>query len=783
VGSGAAISVTNTTAAFVIAGNLVEGPTGISVTADASWSLVEDNQVIVHGSGIVVSGASTGIVNNTLQPGAGASGSATAIVTTGASVQVYGNAIDEVANGIVATQGSVSVCANDVQNANVGILVQAGANATVCGNVVAHCGEVGIKTVLTVGSLVVNNTVQSCVGGIFLMHDKDVNATANLVVKASVYGILCEQCGGTVSLNTVIDGWADGIELWKSTALFADNNVSNNLGAAFNAEGGAATIRANLVLRNGVGVTLWNQDTAHLEANVLANNTVGLDVPYGSRQAVASMSGNVVNGVNVDGTLRAGEQVFFYKAANVTIAGGVRDSGFSAGYFGSVSAEGNVVLYEVDTATIDGTLIGHADVGVMAVNSFNVVVRGATITQARVGVAAYGTLTGSGEYGGVGEVPACVVSVKNTSISIPVDPAGTIGISAEACRVQVSNTSVSLVDTGILVDAGSQALIVNASVHDTRVGLDLTGTPHDINVTGTVIARNQYGILARGSVGAFVDDQVTDNVGPGMALLHGARVEVMGSAFLRNGAGLVDAQPCGAPASCGQLVSTANVFAQNRGDGVAVNGTTRFEADQLVDNRGDGARVGSTTLRGVTASGNLVDGVAVSGTFLVRGSTFDHNGRHGATLVGAGDLRNVTSVWNAQAGLRLSPAGVTAADLYVADNFDGILLDEGASAGPVAVPPPSVQGVWGLLGLVAPTASPATLDVHHSAIVANERDAIRAGGQVVNATSNWWGSATGPALDVGDQIGAFQNGVSPTVRFVPYYTDAGMTTVGPVPLL
>jgi hypothetical protein len=64
--------------------------------------------------------------------------------------------------------------------------------------------------------------------------------------------------------------------------------------------------------------------------------------------------------------------------------------------------------------------------------------------------------------------------------------------------------------------------------------------------------------------------------------------------------------------------------------------------------------------------------------------------------------------------------------------------------------------------------------------VGNTRDAMRVGAAVVNATHNYWGKAAGPSVDLADTVGTFQNGVSPAVRFAPFYTDPAMTTTGPI---
>src|SRR5581483_2250791 len=690
-----------------------------------------------------------------------------------------GNAFIYTPTGISAQQGSPSILCNDVHDDSVvnAILVKFTTNATIACNTISSC-QGAIVSVNAIGTLIANNSIDECATGIDVTLTKDAVVVNNTVRFSTGVQLNLWHASGVVQGNVLLDGRADAAVVDHSPLLFANNTIGDNAQAGLRLRDTSTDVEGNLVTRNAVGIALEGGSVPHLRANVLANNTVGLDVPYASRQAVPWMEGNLVNGVNVDGALDPSQQVYFYKAANVSVSGGVRDSGFSAGYFGSLTAQGNVVLYEVDTATVQGALLAHARAGVLAVNSFNVVVQGATILQTQVGVGAMAVPAPS-------EVPPCVVSVKASNVTIPVDPAGTVGIDAQGCRVQVLRTNVSLVDTGIRADASSPLLVVNASVTDARVGLDVAA--RDLNVTGSLVARNGVGLLARGSVGSLVEDRIEDNAGPGLVLASGADLRLLGNALTGNGAGVVDVQPCGGPATCGKVEAEGNLVADNRGDGASINGTTTWRGDRFLANRGTGARLGSATLVDVVASGNDRDGVEARGAFTLRGSSFDHNGRHGAYLVGSGDLADSSFTSNAGAGIRASPTSITALGLNVSDNLDGILFDD-ASASPVApsvpaTPPPvSVQGVWGLLG-GAGLAGASVMDVHRSLFVGNERDAIRAGSAFVNATSNYWGSPMGPPVDVADQAGAYQNGVSPGVRFLPYYTDPGMTTTGPVGLL
>lgn len=775
------IRLHNVTKAFVVRDNSIAASVGIQVEEAAGAGRIDNNKLVVYGTGVSVIDADPLVANNSFVGDASIAGYNTGVALVRSNARVESNAFIYTPIGVNAEQGSPTIACNDIHDDTVvnAVRVHLTTNATIACNTLSSC-QGGIVSTDAIGTVIVNNSVDQCIFGIDVTLTKDATVRNNTVRLSTTTQLNLWHASGVVEGNVLVDGRADAVVMDHSPLLLANNTIQGHAGAGIRLVGSSGDVEGNLVARNSVGIQLQAGSVPHLRANVMTNNTVGLDVPYASAQAIAWMSGNVVNGANVDGTLVASERVFYYRAANVTVSGGVRDSGFSAGYYGSVSAQGALVLYEVDTATVTGTLVGHANVGVHAVNSFNVVVQGASIVQTGIGVWAEAVPMPT-------PVPPCVVSVKDTNVTIPVDPVGTVGILATQCRINVLRTSVSLVDTGIKVDAGSPTLLANVTVRQASVGLDLVGAPDALNVSGSLVAQSRIGVLASSSRGDFVDNRVEGNAQAGLLLASGANLRLLGNRFTGNGAGVVDTMPCGVGYTCSKVRAEGNLFADNLGDGARVNGSSSFRGDQFLRNRGDGARLGSATLRDVVASDNDVDGVDVRGSFDVRGSAFERNGRHGATLVGGGALRESAFRFNDEAGIRLFATYVTAYDLNVSRNFDGILFDEAPSvttpAGPV--PAVSAQTVWGLLGAygAGPLQGPDPLDIHHSVLAGNERDGIRAGGAVVNATSNYWGTPTGPAVSVADQVGAYRNGVSPSVRFLPYYEDADMTTVGPAPSL
>lgn len=762
--SGTAILIQDTTVSYVVRGNILEGSTGLRIRNASAPPLVQDNHFIVRTTGVFVSNADAVIRDNTFVTPGGYVG--TGIKVEYSAAVIHANSIDSIANGIVALRGSTTITSNDIHRANTGIFVDLEAYTVITGNNVTVSGTAGIYVKTSIHVQVHGNVVWHAVSGIRFQYLKDVDMANNTVRFATGVGVNVQASSGNITSNLVIDGGSDAVQLWGSVMIMVSNRIENNLGIGIVSGGGACDIEANVIVSNDVGISITTTilDPCRLRANVLINNTIGLDIPYAGRQTIFWMEANIVNGVNVDGTLVPSERVYFYHAANVTISGQVRDSGFSAGFFGSLTAQGNVVLYEVDNARIEASVISHAQVGVTAVNSFNVVVEGSAILDTTIGVSAS---VGAAN----GPVPACAVSIKNSTINISIDPPLTVGVDARGCLVNVQNTSIGTVSTGIRLDGSSWGNVSGNRIWGTQTGLDISGLPGEVSVVGNTVLASRVGARFTASAALVLDNEIRGNTRAGV-VLDRSSLTFGGNDIVENGEGVIDLLPCAT--GCSSLDARSNVVARNGGDGVRVNGTSTFRGDLFQANGRTGARLGSATLLDVNASFNGEDGASVAGRLTVRDSEFAVNDRHGLRFVGQADLRDSSFTRNGEAGIRATATFASATRINSSLNMDGLLLDELA---------PGVD-----LGYFAPLdlldVDPGAVDpfvVHLSKFYRNQRDAIRSGVAVVNATHNWFGGA--PSVSVADTVGAFRNGVSPTVRFVPWYEDEAMTTTAPLSLL
>lgn len=777
VTSGIAIKVHNVAKEFRIANNSVNAGTGIQITQTASIGVVQNNQVIVKTTGISVSNADAIVVDNSLIGDASVTNAKKGVVLFNSNSRVESNAFVYVGYGIDAQRGSPRILCNDIHDDVVvaGISVHSTTNATIDCNVITAC-VTAIVSVAAIGTVIVNNTIGTCNAGIDVRITKDVTISNNSIRFSVGTQLYLEATSGNVTGNLILNGQADAVVIVHSPIIFANNTISNHIRVGLRLQTTDANVTANVISRNSVGIAFEGGAIATLTANVMTNNTVGIDLPYGSRQVIVNMSANVVNGINVDGTVNASQRIFFYKEANVNVSGLVIGQ---ANFYGSLTAQGGLVFYEVVNANVNASVIANQNIGVGVVNSFNVNVNSSLILNAQVGIKAQ-TINVTVQ------VPPCAVAVKKVNITIPIDPVATIGVDiGNGCIGIIGQVNVSIVDTGIKVGSNAGITLFNSTIFDTKVGLDIQASPNMTNITGNVIANNHVGARFSGTTGLVINNTFRGNAEVGVRLENSARLTFRNNTVSGNGNGLVDAEVCGGALTCSSIDARGNLFVDNEGDGIRMNGEASFRGDVATGNGGDGFELhGRATLDGVIASDNEGDGARILADFEVEDSNFTGNDEDGLEVRGVGTLRDSNFTFNTQAGIRAKTAYVWAIHLNVSHNFDGIVAGEDLPAiGAPTLPTPNLPGLINLVWDNGPDVVLNPFDVHRSTFLANERDAIRAGASVVNATHNYWGRAEGPSVDVADTVGAFSNGVTPGVRFLPYYIDPAMTTTGPVFLL
>ena len=775
IGTSAGIKIHNVSAHFIVRNNSVSAHVGIQVTATTSVGVVQNNQVLVKAQGIYVANADAVVIDNSLIGDASVSAQKRGVVLYNSNSRVESNAFVYIGYGIEAQRGSPQIVCNDIHDDVLvaGISVHSTTNATIACNIITAC-QTAIVSFASIGTLIVNNSIDTCEAGISVKVTKDVTVANNTIKFSTGTQLYLEATSGNVTGNIIVNGRADAVVVVHSPVLIANNTISNNVDVGIELHNTGGVVSGNNITRNNIGVSFRSGAVVDLHANVLTNNTVGIDLPYASRQVIANMSANFVNGINVDGSVNASQRVFFYKEANVNVNGLVIGQGK---FFGSISAQGAVVFYEVVNAEVRASVIANQNVAVGVVNSFNVNVNSTTILNAGIGIQAQVI------YPGV-QVPPCGVGIKDVNITIPIDPVATVGIDiGSGCIGVVANASVSVVDIGIRAGASAGLVLTNSTIFHTKIGADIQGAPNMVNLSGNLFVHNRVGARISGTNGTFHNNTVQHNTEVGVRLENGAALAFEHNNVSYNRVGLLDMEPCAGKLTCSTIEARHNAFVQNRADGARVNGASTWRGDVALGNEGAGLVLGGgATLRDVNASGNEDDGVRIVGDFEIDDSSFYDNDEDGLDLTGGGELSDSVFIGNEGAGIRVLATAVSGLRLNISHNFDGIALNDATSGidPPTNIPslPQLAPFLWHL-----PAAGPMPLDVHRSSFYRNERDAIRGGESLVDASHNYFGRATGPSINIGDTVGAFQNGVTPGVRFIPYYVDPEMTTVGPLMFL
>lgn len=714
------------------------------------------------GSAIRISGVTKSfLVKGNLIESSGGAATGIHLSETQGDARVESNQILYHGVGVRLLRSDANVAANELlakSSAAIGVHVEA-SDALVASNII----DAGATAVVVDkwGATVASNTITASAVGVKVdnawwtdvtantLHRVGVGVqtfqgTVNVTGNTFVQGRTSVAASGTAQLNVAgntIDGaQADAIVATRATVVISSNLVISALGRGVVVTDSTGTISANTVNHTRGGISALGTSVVRIQSNQMWNNDFGLSIPYSARASIPHLSANFVNGVDVS-------FVYSWQVANVLVAGGTYDADFAGGYYGGLTQQGAFVFYDVNTALLTGVTIRHQLVGVTAVNSFNVQVENSLVLNAKCSIVFNNTIG----------------FVKNNTITIPTDPPTTCGVDVRGGVVGIFNNTISNFEVGIRIDAFARANVTGNVVFHNDVGLQISGGS-SANVHTVVIARNNftanaYGIVSLGFQGKIARNNVTANTLVGIELRLRSYPTLIQNNISFNAHGVVDASACVTIAvqQCSGLVAVENRITFNAGFGIRVNSTADLRGN-VIANNSVGAQIGGgANLTGNVISGNTQVGARVYLRANVQGDVTIRN-RHGYEFQGLLFI--------------VMQANVSA-------NFHGIVVVEipptvplpPVNPGPITVPPITLR------------AERDPLFVHLTTFERNRGDAIRATPvTIVNATYNYWGSPNGPRINVADQIGAFQNGITAgPVHFMPWWTDREMSTTGPAP--
>lgn len=772
--SGPAIEIKNVRAAFVVEGNFLElkgqGTVAAVALLDAgSRGVVLNNTVLTDGQGILAHLTNASVEGNRMWDTSTSIRSGRGLVLSHATVTAQQNMLIRFDTAASVTGGTPRLLENHVQGSAEGFALSTTTAPQVSGNVFLQFSGTALVLDAAASALVSGNLFQSVHTGLVTRGGSATVANntfwGNSYMAASVDG-----ASSLSARDNLFMGGHTGLTIARSTALVHNNSFSSAASTALTFVSASGEATQNRFDRNGGGIALMSSLIV-ASGNVMANNTWGFSIPFDSRQSIPLLSGNVVNGINVDGTLVPAQRVFHWRAANILMDGQVRDNGFSAGHYGAVAREGSVVLYEVDTALITRSTLAHGIRGVYAVHSFNVSVSESFLVDNTCGVVLEET---SG-------------AVKDTNITLIIDPPQTCGIDVRGGFTLVLRNEISNVDVGVRFDARAEGHIRLNRLWHVHTGITLTGGANQagdaVFVQNNTLLHGRVGLAVHAFTGTASGNLIAYHTRAGVTLAATSRLTLVQNTVAFNADGVVDLYPCvGRGGSCSTVTLTGNVIMGNAGDGVRIQGGATLRGNTVTGNGGNGVVLsGAVTLVADNRfTFNARSGAVIASTaaLSMRGNLYLENDEDGLVFTGTATVRGDVYLNHTNgAGIRFRGLLMDALQITVRGNLDGIVVAEPLPALPtVTIPTITVPGQQ------QPERDP--LYVHLSVIEGNLRYALVTTTQTeVNATYNFWGQATGPRVSIAGQVGAFNNAVSPTVRFAPWYTDRQMTTVGPVPYL
>lgn len=697
------------------------------------------------------------LITANLLEASGTGAVAVSLAETQGDARVESNQILYWGIGVLLTRSDALVAANQLlAKSSSAVGVQMTASDALVRNNMIDAGAVAIS-VDRWGATVQENTITASAVGVRIDNAWWVDVTLNTIDRVTIgvqvgqgavnvtgntfiQGRTSVSATGTAPLNLVgntIDGaQGDAVVVARATVSITGNLVVSALGRGIVLTDGTGIVSGNTVHRTKGAISALGASVVRIQSNQMWNNEFGLSIPYSARASIPHLSANFVNGVDT-------AFVYHWQEANYNVVGGLYDANFAGGFYGGLTQQGAFVFYDVNTAVLAGVTIRHQLVGVTAVNSFNIQVENSFLLNAKCAIVFNNTIG----------------FVKNNTITIPTDPPATCGVDIHAGVVGVFNNTISNFEFGIRIDAFAKVNVTANVIFLNTVGIQVAGSVSQ-QIDAILIAHNEIRFNSRGAVmigfrGMVLRNNITFNTFAGIELRLAAHPTLQSNNISFNFQGVVDANACVTIAvqQCSGVIAKWNTIGWNVHVGIRVNATATLTGNLIINNT-----IGAD-LRGTA---NLQNNV------IIRNDV-------GAKIRFRGNVTGDVAIHN-RIGYEFSGFLFTVIQANVSANFHGIVC--------VDLPPevllPNPQAPTIIIG------TPLNRDplfVHLTTFIGNRGDAIRAPPTTfVNATYNYWGDPDGPRINVADQIGAFQNGITAgAIHFIPWWVDPQMSTTGPAP--
>lgn len=797
---------------FVLRDNTLEAKIGVRLVNTGDRGSIVRNTITYGQTGIDLENSTTFVADNVIgtQPDTNFWGTQIGVDMVGGSPHLEGNTVSRSDIGVRASSSSPTILENTLVNNRDAVLLTDSADGDIEANVIKLAQRWGLIVRRSAKADLVGNEIREGKGGV-IVEDATLYMASNKVFNQRKEAVRFTDSAVTMFRNNITDNWRGAFGSKDSDVMMVQNTFRNNQNSGIYLLRSEGTVEDNRVRNNGMGIRL-DDSIITLEDNVLTNNTIGLSIPYSAKGSIPLMSGNVVNGINVDGTINPSEKRIFLRAFGTQFQDHHFQAGHDDGFSGSLFAQGSLVFYDSVNITIEDSRFTFVKRGITVHNSSFVRVEGSAFFNTHEGVVSVDSRT----------------FIKNVTCEIEIDPQGSVCFDVQGGIANVRNSTAVNVDFGIRfgVHAGVAAKgeITNNTIRATvQAGLHLTGTSDQpkpaVNASGNlIIDGNDIGAVLVNFHGTLHANLIANSTWAAVHLKAQANATFIQNEIRANAKGVVDVGECRHPWSraCAGGVFINNEIRANAGVGVEIDGGASFRGDIVVDNevgvdldgpshmtdvRVEGnAKVGivATARLGledvnVTANGgigidvtghlraedtnaseNENDGFRVEGTAHLRGAVALSNGDDGIEIRGAAEIHDTNTSVNTEAGMRLTGTLFLVLDCEASFNHDGVIASTGTDV-----------NVDVHLDIQVPD-TPDRRDeqdplfMHECNIVGNEEFALRATVETfVNATANFWGSE-GPVYD----LPLFRTGnvISDNVLLVtPYWQDRQHTELGCVP--
>lgn len=263
-----------------------------------------------------------------------------------------------------------------------GIVFENGSRDCVLDYVDISFASRGINCSIGTSPLIVNSTVAYSYYYAIYCGNESTPLIKNCRINNSLYaGIVCDNgsmpmiidnhintCmhgiiaySGPRIYNNYIELCPVGILVWNSSSHLKGNEISHCYDGIFVFFCDPLVENNFIKSCQGNGTRFIGSNSTVLN-NVMVFNDVGFDIPYDSKNIIANMSGNTVNGIPARDLYHVGLKDAVIKDLDI-------DSGHGSGYYGLLTNQGSITLYDCENVTIDNCTVKNNMNGIYTYNS------------------------------------------------------------------------------------------------------------------------------------------------------------------------------------------------------------------------------------------------------------------------------------------------------------------------------------------------------------------------------------------------------------------------------